>query len=191
MEIVEIIGAVIGLAYLYLEYKANVWLWPVGVLMSLFYVVIFFNGKFYADAAIYLYYVGANLYGWRVWKLSREADKSLKNETSIGRTPRRFWFPIISLIALLWLSIYLLLSNFTDSAAPIGDAFTTAASIVAMWMLSRKYLEQWILWLVVNIVSMTLYFCKGLYPTAILYVVYVVVSVLGLLRWKRIAASQT
>lgn len=191
MELVEIIGAVIGLAYLLLEYKANVWLWPVGVLMSFFYVVIFFNGKFYADAAIYLYYIGANVYGWWVWKHASRKAYAEKGMDSILFTPRKMWVPIFFVIVSLWGIIYLILNGFTDSIAPVGDAFTTAVSIVAMWMLSRKYLEQWILWIVVNVVSMILYFCKGLYPTAALYVVYVVMSVLGLLRWKRLSLTQT
>lgn len=191
LEIFEIIGAVIGLAYLLLEYKANVWLWPVGVLMSLFYVVIFFHGKFYADAAIYLYYIGANIYGWWTWCRSSSGPDAEKGNVGISYMPAKMWIPIISVIVLLWWGIYLILNGFTDSIAPIGDAFTTATSVVAMWMLSRKYLEQWMLWIVVNVVSMVLYFCKGLYPTAVLYVVYVVMSVLGLLRWKRQVVNQT
>lgn len=191
MELVEIIGAVIGLVYLLLEFKANVWLWPVGVLMSLFYVVIFFNGKFYADAVIYLYYIGANVYGWWAWKRASHNSNEGNLEGRILSTPRKMWIPIFFVIALLWGIIYLILNGFTDSIAPIGDAFTTAVSVVAMWMLSRKYLEQWLLWIVVNVVSMILYFCKGLYPTAVLYVVYVVMSVLGLLRWRRQSLTQT
>ena len=77
--IIEIIGAVIGLTYLFLEYKANVWLWPVGILMSLFYVVIFFHGKFYADAVVYLYYIGANTYGMLKWTRSRNNTLSADN----------------------------------------------------------------------------------------------------------------
>ena len=82
--------------------------------------------------------------------------------------------------------LFLILRNFTDSPVPLGDAFTTSLSIVAMWMLSRKYLEQWLFWVVVNVVCVALYFWKGLYPTAILYTVYVIVAVLGYFRWKRL-----
>ena len=78
-----------------------------------------------------------------------------------------------------------ILKTLTDSPIPLGDAFTTAASIVAMWMLAQKYLEQWLLWIVVNVVSTALYFWKGLYPTGMLFIVYVVVAVLGYFRWKK------
>lgn len=188
--IIEIIGAVIGLTYLYLEYKANVWLWPVGILMSLFYVFIFFQGKFYADAAIYLYYIGANTYGWLVWTRSRRhaeiADATKEDDMPITHVPAKQILPLTLVFVALWMALYWILSAFTDSAVPLGDAFTTSLSIVAMWMLAKKYLEQWILWIVINIVSTILYFWKGLYPTGILFIVYVIVAILGYFRWKKI-----
>jgi nicotinamide mononucleotide transporter len=187
--IIEIIGALIGLTYLFLEYKANVWLWPVGILMSLFYVFIFFQGKFYADAAIYLYYIGANTYGWVVWTRSRRyakiADATQGDDMPITHVPAKQILPLTLVFVALWMVLFWILSTFTDSAVPLGDAFTTSLSIVAMWMLAKKYLEQWLLWIVVNIVSTILYFWKGLYPTGILFIVYVVVAILGYFRWKK------
>ena len=181
--IIEIIGAAIGLIYLFLEYKANVWLWPAGIVMSLFYVVIFFHGKFYADAAVYLYYIGANTYGLLKWTQSRRqgltADGTEANKLTITHVPSKKILPIAATAIALWGLLYWILSTFTDSPIPLGDAFTTALSIVAMWMLAQKYLEQWLLWIIVNVVSTALYFWKGLYPTAILFIVYVIVAVLG------------
>lgn len=189
MDWVEIIGAIIGLIYLYLEYKANVWLWPVGILMSLFYVVIFFYGKFYADAAVYLYYIGANAYGLYVWLSTRNRQAGEDSALPISHTPRRHILPLILVSTLLWVGIYLVLKTFTDSPVPFGDAFTTSLSVVAMWMLSRKYVEQWLLWVVVNAVSLCLYVWKGLYPTAVLYVVYTIVALLGYFRWRKNMAA--
>ena len=186
--IIEIIGAVIGLIYLYLEYKANVWLWPVGIVMSIFYVVIFFHGKFYADAAIYLYYIGANAYGLFLWTRSRKKpieETRTTTELAITHVPAKRILPLAAVTVVLWMILYGILKTFTDSPIPLGDAFTTAVSIVAMWMLAQKYLEQWLLWIVVNIVSTILYFWKGLYPTGVLFIVYVVVAVLGYFRWKK------
>ena len=186
--IIEIIGAVIGLTYLFLEYKANVWLWPVGILMSLFYVVIFFHGKFYADAAIYLYYIGANAYGLIQWTQSRKQtieENGQATELAITHVPIKRILPLVAITLILWIFLYGILKTVTDSPVPIGDAFTTAVSIVAMWMLAQKYLEQWLLWIVVNIVSTILYFWKGLYPTGILFIVYVIVAVLGYFRWRK------
>ena len=186
--IIEIIGAAIGLIYLFLEYKANVWLWPAGIVMSLFYVVIFFHGKFYADAAVYLYYIGANTYGLLKWTQSRRqgltADGTEANELTITHVPSKKILPIAATAIALWGLLYWILSTFTDSPVPLGDAFTTALSIVAMWMLAQKYLEQWLLWIIVNVISTALYFWKGLYPTAILFIVYVIVAILGYFRWR-------
>ena len=189
--IIEIIGAVIGLLYLYLEYKANVWLWPVGIVMSLFYVVIFFHGKFYADAAINLYYIGANSYGLIRWTRSRKQplENGTTAELAITHVPAKRILPLTAVTVVLWMMFYGILKSVTDSPVPLGDAFTTAVSIVAMWMLAQKYLEQWLLWIVVNIVSTILYFWKGLYPTGILFIVYVVVAVLGYMKWKKLMSD--
>lgn len=185
----EIIAAVIGLIYLFLEYKANVWLWPVGILMSLLYVIIFYHGKFYADAAIYLYYIGANAYGLWKWTQTRRgdlaADVAQSKELPITHAPKRQILSLTLASFALWGVLYWVLKTYTDSPVPLGDAFTTALSIVAMWMLAQKYLEQWLLWVVVNVVSTILYFWKGLYPTGTLFIVYVVVAVMGYFRWKK------
>lgn len=192
-RIIEITGAIIGLVYLLLEYKANVWLWPVGILMSVFYVIIYVTGKFYADAALQVYFIGANVYGLLKWTASRRherKDGELKTEElKICNTPGRLWLPLALVSVGIWMLIFLVLRTYTDSPVPLGDAFTTALSIVAMWMLSRKYIEQWLLWVVVNIVCVALYFWKGLYPTAVLYSVYVVVAVLGYFRWRKLRAN--
>ena len=186
--IIEIIGAAIGLIYLYLEYKANVWLWPVGIVMSIFYVVIFFHSKFYADAAIYLYYIGANTYGLFRWKRSRGQtleENGTAAEMPITHVPAKRIMPLAAITVVLWMILYGILKTVTDSPIPLGDAFTTSVSIVATWMMAQKYLEQWMLWIVVNVVSTILYFWKGLYPTGVLFIVYVIVAVLGYLRWRK------
>lgn len=192
-RIIEITGAIIGLLYLLLEYKANVWLWPVGILMSVFYVIIYVTGKFYADAALQVYFIGANAYGLLKWTAARRRGggngESEVEELKICNTPRRLWLPLALVSVGIWMLIFLILRTYTDSPVPLGDAFTTALSIVAMWMLSRKYIEQWLLWVVVNIVCVALYFWKGLYPTAVLYSVYVVVAVMGYFRWRKLRAN--
>lgn len=190
MDTLEIIGAVIGLVYIFLEYKANFWLWPVGILMSLFYVVIFFDGKFYADAAVNLYYIGANVYGLAVWLRHRFKQEGIVEDMlPISRCPRQKLLASLLVSALLWGLIYCILHFYTDSVAPIGDAFTTALSIVAMWLLAHKYIEQWLFWIVVEIVSVSLYIWKGLYPTAILYGIYTVVAVLGYFNWRKVMVT--
>lgn len=186
MEYIEIAGAVIGLLYLYLEYRASVYLWPVGVIMPLFYIYIFFVSRFYADMGINIYYLFASIYGWIRWNKSVSQEQSL----AISHMPFRYWSVALLALSILFAGIAWILIRFTDSPVPFGDSFTTALSIVAMWMLANKYIEQWGLWIVVNVVSCALYAWKGLYPTALLYVVYSIVPVFGYFKWKQLMLSE-
>lgn len=184
--IFELVGVFIGLIYLYLEYKASFWLWSAGIVMSVFYIIIFFNAKFYADAGIYAYYLGANIYGLIVWQRHQKNGASANAAAMpITHTEQRQILPLCLIGLASWAFLWLILSRLTDSPVPIGDAFTTALSIVAMYLLAKKKLEQWWLWVVVNLASCLLYAWKGLYPMAGLFVVYTIVSVMGYFRWKR------
>lgn len=187
MQTIEIIGAVIGLLYLYLEYNANKWLWPVGVLMPIVYVWIFFQSKFYADMGINVYYFFASIYGWVRWTKHKSEGSGLP----IRHTPRRYIIPILTIGTALFAAIAFILIRFTDSPVPYGDSFTTALSILGMWLLAHKYVEQWWFWFFVNIISCGLYVWKGLYPTSILFAIYSVISVFGYLKWKRMMSSET
>jgi nicotinamide mononucleotide transporter len=180
MVVIEIIGALVGLAYLRLEYRASIWLWPAGVVMPLFYIYIFFVGKFYAGMWIYVYYLFASLYGWMRWR----KDGAAGGEVRMLSLSRRLWWLSAVAAAGLFGLIAWVLYAFTDSPVPLGDAFTTALSIVAMWMLAHRYMEQWLLWIGVNVVSSGLYLWRGLYPTACLFAIYAVVSVFGYLKWR-------
>lgn len=184
MQAIEIIGAVIGLLYLYLEYNANKWLWPIGVLMPIFYIYIFFQSKFYADMGVNVYYLLASIYGWIHWNKYKNNDNDKEN-LSITHTPHRYIIPLSIIGVLLFAIISFILIRFTDSPVPYGDSLTTALSILGMWLLAQKYVEQWLFWLVVNIVSCGLYVWKGLYPTSILFAIYSVISVFGYFKWKK------
>ena len=183
--IIEYIGVAIGLAYLILEYKASFWLWPVGILMSLFYIVIFFQSKFYADAGIYTYYLGANLYGLIEWRRNSQKTAEKSIEMPITHTPKGKILPLTLIGLAIWAALWLLLSHLTDSPVPFGDSFTTALSVVAMYLLAKKHIEHWWLWVVVNLVSTGLYAWKGLYPMAGFFAFYTLIAALGYVRWRR------
>lgn len=187
MQSIEIIGAVIGLLYLYLEYKANKWLWPVGVVMPLVYVWIFFQSRFYADMGINIYYFFASIYGWIYWTRHKRQEEG---ELPVTHTPRRHLLPLTVTGIALFAAIAFILVRYTDSPVPYGDSFTTALSILGMWLLARKQVEQWLFWFVVNVVSCGLYLWKGLYPTSILFAIYSVISVFGYFKWKRMVEPQ-
>ena len=211
--LIEYLGVAIGFAYLILEYKASFWLWPVGILMSLFYIVIFYQSKFYADAGIYAYYLGANVYGLIEWRrnsgnaalvnsasvtdvyanLEFNASKTFQKgneqdpiaEMPITHTPKSKILPLTLLGIAIWAFLWLLLSRLTDSPVPIGDSFTTALSVVAMYLLAKKHIEHWWLWVVVNLVSTALYAWKGLYAMTGFFAIYTLIAAMGYFKWKK------
>lgn len=184
---IEILGASFGLLYLYYEYKASLKMWSVGIAMSLFYTVVFIESKFYAFACINIYYIIAGIYGWIKWQRSRKEDVS--QQIALKNTPTRLYLPIMVVISMLFLLVVYLLINYTDTQVAYSDAIITTLSIVAMWMLAQRYVEQWILLIIVNFISTIVYLYNGLYPTSIMYSVYAIVSIFGYLRWKKLANS--
>lgn len=176
----QIVGVVLGLLYLWLEYRANVWLWVVGIVMPMVNGILYYTSGLYADMSMNIYYVLAGIYGWVVWN-----NRKPERQVSIGHTPHGLWLPLALLCGAVWVFIWWVLVRFTDSTVPVLDAFTTALSIIAMWMLSRKYVEQWLVWLVVDAVTVGLYIYKGIPLTAGLYTLYTVLAWAGYRRWLR------
>lgn len=182
--VLQIVGVVLGLLYLWLEYKANIWLWVVGLIMPIVHGTLYFRSGLYADFSTQLYYIVAGVYGLIVWR--RGANKSeRKSELKITSTPLVVWVRIAAIYALLQGAIYLFLIKFTDSTVPFWDSLTTALCIVAYWMLSRKYVEQWLVWLVVDVVTVGLYIYKDIPLTAGLYALYSAMAVAGYIRWRK------
>ena len=177
--ILQIAGVCLGLLYLYLEYKASILLWVVGLVMPLVHGILYYRSGLYADMAMNVYYILAGIYGWVVW---RGAPRK-KKHVQITRTPRSLVLPLAGCFIAVDALITFLLIRFTDSTVPYMDALTTALSIVAMWMLSRKYVEQWLLWLVVDAVCVGLYIYKGIPLTAGLYALYTALAYSGYRLW--------
>lgn len=197
-QVLEYFGVLTGLLYLWLEIKQHRVMWVVGFLTSLVYVFVFFSAKIYADMGVNIYYVGISIYGLWQWSRTRKAktmDKPVDNpvENSVENPVQilyrhltaRLLIGLTGTLALIYGGIYYILSHFTDSPIPAGDAFTTAVGIVATWMLARRIIEHWILWVVVNGVSVYLYYLRGLYPTMFLYVCYALLAVIGYHTWKK------
>ena len=185
--ILQIVGITLGLLYLWLEYKANIWLWVVGAIMPLVHGILYFDKGLYADASMQLYYILAGLYGLIVWR--RKAKSA--NDDKIVHTPIRWVLPLVAVYGVLHVAIYFVLTEFTDSQVPIFDSMSTALCVVAMWMLSRKLVEQWLVWLVVDMISVELYIYKDIPFTAGLYTIYCVLAVVGYLRWYRMAQQDS
>lgn len=179
--ILQCVGTALGLLYLWLEYKANIWLWVVGAIMPVVHGILYLQSGIYADAAMQLYYVAAGIYGLAVWK--RRPRKG--DDGKIRHTPKGCVAPLVAVYVVLHVAIYFLLVEFTDSRVPILDSMSTALCIVAMWMLSRKLVEQWLVWLVVDIISVGLYLYKDIPITSGLYMLYCLLAIAGYLRWRK------
>ena len=184
----QIVGVALGLLYLWLEYKANIWLWVVGLIMPIVHGALYFRSGLYADFSMQLYYIAAGIYGLIVW--GRGAKQSNHDTLKITSTPLAVWVAVAGVYALLHGAIYLFLVSFTDSTVPFWDSLTTALCIVAYWMLSRKYVEQWLVWLAVDVITVGLYLYKDIPLTAGLYALYSALAVAGYLRWRRMIKTQ-
>ncbi len=190
MNYLEITGTLLGVIYLWLEYRASAWLWAASIAMPAVYLVVYYRAGLYADFAISVYYILASLYGLWCWLNTTARRRAAALPVlEISRTPRPLYAPLTLIFALLFVAIGLALSRLTDSTVPWADAFTTALSVVAMWMLARKYVEQWIVWIAVDAASVALYTYKGLWFTAALYAVYAIIALLGYRRWLSLIPS--
>ena len=205
---IEIFGAVTGIIYVFLEIRQTIWLWPVGIITSAVYIWIFLTSKFYADMSLQGYYLIISLLGWywwakgaglrangtehraqgagqkEEWEKGRRGDRE-NSELKVTRMKLRTGVILAVVFILLYFAMWLVLIRFTDSPVPVRDSFITSLSIIATWMLARKIYEHWYLWIVVNFVSAVLFLTRGLYPTVILYVVYGIMSFVGLAAWKK------
>ena len=181
---VELSGAALGLLYIYFSIKQNILTWPTGLLTSLLYTYVFFQSKFYADMGLQVYYVGISVYGWFYWLKGEQKNKTSKY-VLVKKTSKSLFIKITVLSVILFSAILTILLNFTDSDVPISDSLTTTLSIVATWMLARKYIEHWIIWIFVDLFSVGLYAYKNLWPTVVLFVVYSIMAIIGYNQWKK------
>ena len=175
-----------GFVYLWLEYKASIYLWIASVIMPAIYLVVFYDAGLYADTAINIYYLLIALYGFIAWRRGNNSGAELK----ISHITVRQTVAMVALYAVLQVVISLLLLNFTDRTVPWFNGLTSALSVVGMWMLARKYIEQWIVWAVVDILSVGLYVYMGLYLTALLYAAYAIIAIFGYRKWQKLMKDE-
>lgn len=210
----DIVTTILGLVYLVLEYRASIALWVVGIVMPAMDIYLYWSHGLYGDAGMAVYYTLAAIYGYAVWKFgakwkrmlkrSNAADTSLNaagsdasevssaeggssEELPITFFPRRLVLRTLGFFLLAWGATYYVLVAYTNSTVPLLDAFTNALSFVGLWALARKYVEQWLFWIAVDVVCCYLYVVKGIPFKAGLYGLYVVIAVLGYIKWKGLA----
>ncbi|MEI8086014.1 MAG: nicotinamide riboside transporter PnuC [Paludibacter sp.] len=179
---IEITGAILSLIYLDLSIRQRVSLWFYGIVSSLFYIVIFFQTKFYADMSLQFYYVVISIYGWMNWKNGQSENGE---ELPTNQLSKRLTLYLILATGIIYIVYYLILSQFTDSTIPKADSLVGALSVVGTWMLARKLIENWLVWIVADALCVALYVYKELYPTAILFVIYTVMAGVGYWQWRK------
>ena len=177
----DITTTILGLLYILFEYRASAWLWFVGFLMQTLGIVLYYQKGLYADCGMEFYYLSMTVYGYWKWV----HGSSEKKELPITKFPRKLIIPWCALMLTLWGIIYWLLVTFTNSNVPMADSFTTALSIVGIWALAHKYLEQWFIWIAVDIVTCVLYFYKDIPFKGGLYALYVIIAIFGYRKWKQ------
>jgi nicotinamide mononucleotide transporter len=180
---IEVLGCITGLIYLFFSIRQIIWLWPLGIVTSFLYIFVFFDSKFYAGMALQGYYLLISIYGWYYWLKGEKNSGGTK--IPVKKSNLKEWTVFILITSILSIVIGYGLDQYTDSPLPYWDAFTTSGSIVATWMLARKYLENWLFWIIVDFVSMGTYIYKELYPTVFLFFVYTTMAGIGFINWKK------
>ncbi len=182
MNVLDILGTALGFLYLWLEFRTSPWMWVVGSIMPAIYIVVLYQAGIYADCGMEVYYFLAGIYGLVIWLRGKTEQGE---QVAIRPTPSRTYVWLALTFVVLFVAIAVFLREFTDSRVPYIDSFTTSLSVIAMWMLSRKYIEQWWVWLVVDAVSSGLYIYKGVYGRSLLYAVYTAMAIYGYYTWRR------
>lgn len=200
----DIVTTILGLIYLVLEYRASIALWVVGIVMPAMDIYLYWSHGLYGDAGMAVYYTLAAIYGYAVWKFGAKWKAMIKrkgsdkkegasavsgssDELPITFFPRRLVLRTLGFFFLAWAATYYVLVAYTNSTVPLLDAFTNALSFVGLWALARKYVEQWLFWIAVDVVCCYLYVVKGIPFKAGLYGLYVVIAVMGYCKWKGLA----
>ena len=180
----DIFGTIIGLVYIYQEYKASIWLWITGIIMPVVYIFVYLDAGLYADFGMQVYYTLAAIYGLLVWKFGKKRNQQ-SEEMPITHIRHSLFLPSLLLFIVAWGGIYLILIHFTNSTVPVLDSFGNALSIIGLWWLARKYIEQWYLWIIIDAELSALYVYKGIPFTAGLYALYVIIAIAGYFKWKK------
>jgi nicotinamide mononucleotide transporter len=180
-SLLEISGVISGILCVYLAARNNILSWPLAIISVSIYIIIFYETKLYADAGLQVYFLITNIYGWYFW--SRKSEKDDKVPVSFASGKSIF----LSLIAILIFTLLLgtFLYRGTDASFPYIDSFCTACSLVAQLFLARKIIENWLIWIFVDIIYVGVYLMKDLHLTAGMYALYVLIATMGYISWKK------
>ncbi|MFZ2651151.1 MAG: nicotinamide riboside transporter PnuC [Burkholderiaceae bacterium] len=182
----ELIAFVLALAMVVFNIRVNPLGWPLAITSSLLYFSLFWNSKLYGDAGLQIFFAAIAAWGWWQWLRGIQADGKALRVRKLGLRGRCI---AIATLAIAWPATGAFLATATDTDVPWWDAFPTAASVIGQWLLGRKYVENWPTWLLVNAVSVALFAYKELWLTALLYSIFIAMSLFGWRAWNRLAVA--
>lgn len=184
---IELLAFVLSLAMVVCNIRVNVLAWPLAIAASLLYGLLFWHSRLYGEAGLQLVFVAVALWGWWQWLRGRMADGARLRVRTLSRRAR--WALAAATLA-AWPLLAGLLRHATDSDVPWWDALPTVGSLAGQWLLGRKYVENWPVWVAVNAVSVSLFAWKELWLTALLYLLFLLMSLWGWRAWRRLAAAR-
>jgi nicotinamide mononucleotide transporter len=179
----ELAAVVLGIAYLLLAVRESLWCWYAAFVSTSIFLYLFWEVNLLMESALQVYYLVMAVYGWWYWRSGESSDTGANNELAISTWPLRAHLLAIAGVLLASLISAALLKHYTQAALPLLDSFTTWGSILTTWMVTRKILENWLYWLVIDSVSIYLYLDRGLYLTALLFMAYIVIVIIGYRKW--------
>ena len=182
----ELMAFVLAVWMVVMNIRVNPLGWPLAIISSLLYFAVFWNSKLYGDASLQIFFAAVAGWGWWQWLGGKQADGTVLKVRSLN--PRARWL-VMGVMIIAWPATGLFLKRYTDTDVPWWDAFPTAGSLVGQWLLGRKYVDNWLAWVVVNIVSVALFAYKGLWLTVLLYLIFIAMAVVGWRAWRRLAAQ--
>jgi nicotinamide mononucleotide transporter len=177
----ELVAVVTGFACVWLAARESLWNFPVAIVSCALFIVVYYRAKLYSDCYLQVLFIGLSLYGWYEWLYGGRG----KTELGVSRTTGREWLAGAAFAVAFTIGFGYYLLNHTDAALPHLDSFTTAGSIVAQYLLTRKRLENWLLWILVDVIYVPVLWYKELYPTSALYALYLGLAAYGYWQWRR------
>lgn len=183
--VTEWVGVFTGLLCVWLAARNIIWNWPFAVVNVLIYLLLFLEKKLYADSALQIYLLATNIYGWYYWSSNKQAKAT---PIVVLKTKSLLWYSLT--VFAFTVAVGWLLSENTQAALPYLDSFCTACSLVAQFLLARRVLQNWLIWLFVDIIYVGIYVAKGLTPTAWMYAFYAAIALKGFFDWKKIYREQ-
>lgn len=177
----EAVAVIFGIISVYLSTRENIWSWPTALINVALFSALFLETGLYSDTGLQVVYFVLSLYGWYQWLYGGAG----RTASRVSRTPQRTWMVLAVIAIVMWLILGTITSRLPGTALPYVDAATTTISLIAQWMMTRKLLENWLIWIAVDVVYVGMFIFKGLYLTAFNYGIYLALAVLGYAAWKR------